>query len=193
MQSKLHMQHFVVNLLKDNLPVCYYYHNYQHTLYVQEKAVQIGRHEHCTEKEIELLSIAALWHDAGYINTYANHEAESCVLAKKHLPAYGLTDEDIDTICGMIMATKIPQSPNSKTEAIIADADLEYLGTIYAAEKAADLFKELQSLIPSLTAAAWGKMQISFLQTHHYFTAYCIEKKEPLKQAYLKELIAAAE
>ena len=192
MQSKLHMKVFVVDLLKDNLPVGYYYHNYEHTLYVQEKAVQIGRHENCTEKEIELLSTAALWHDAGYINTYNGHEEESCVLAKKYLPEYGFTNNDISIVCGMIMATKVPQLPKNKLEEIIADADLEYLGTISAAEKAEQLFKELQSLTPSLTEAAWHKMQITFIQTHHYFTRYCIINKEPVQQAYLKELIDAA-
>lgn len=193
MQNKLYMKDFVTALLKDNIPLCYYYHNYEHTLYVHEKVIQIGRHEGCNEKEIELLSVAALWHDTGYINTYANHEQAGCVLAKKHLPEFGFSEEDIAIITGMIMATKVPQLPKNKLEEIIADADLEYLGTTSAAEKAADLFKELQSLIPSLNKAAWDKMQINFLQTHHYFTAYCKEKKEPLKQAYLKELIAAAE
>ena len=193
MQNKLYMKDFVTALLKDNIPLCYYYHNYEHTLYVYEKAIQIGRHEGCNEKEIALLSAAALWHDTGYINTYANHEAAGCVLAKKHLPDFGFTDNDIKIIMGMIMATKVPQSPKNKLEEIIADADLEYLGTISAAEKAALLFKELQSLIPSLTKSAWDKMQISFLQAHHYFTLYCKEKKEPLKQAYLQELIHTAE
>jgi uncharacterized protein len=192
MQSKLHLQHFVVDLLKDNLPVGYCYHNYQHTLYVQEKAVQIGRHEHCTEKEIELLSTAALWHDTGYINTYDGHEAASCVLAKKYLPEYGFAQTEIDKICSMIMATKVPQLPKNKLEAIIADADLAYLGTIDAEEKAYDLFKELQSLTPSLTTAAWDKIQIIFLQSHHYFTDYCIKNKEQQKQAYLASLVNKA-
>ena len=191
MQSKLHMQNFVMDLLQDNLPVGYYYHNYQHTLYVLEKAIQIGRHEHCTEKEMELLTAAALWHDTGYINTYNGHEAASCALAKKYLPEYGFTENEIDKICGMIMATQVPQLPKNKLEAIIADADLAYLGTISAAEKAEDLFKELQLLTPSLTKQVWDKIQIAFLQTHHYFTLYCKEKKEPAKQAYLKALLDA--
>jgi uncharacterized protein len=192
MQSKLHMKVFVVDLLKDNLPVGYYYHNCDHTLYVQEKAIQIGRHEGCSEKEIELLSTAALWHDTGYINTYQGHEEASCVLAKKYLPEYGYADNEINIICGMIMATKVPQLPHNKLEEIIADADLEYLGTISAAEKAALLFKELQSLTPSFTETAWHKMQITFLQTHHYFTRYCKINKEPVQHAYLKELIDTA-
>ena len=192
MPSKLHMKNFVVELLKDNLPVCYYYHNHEHTLYVQEKAIQIGRHQNCTEKEMDLLSAAALWHDTGYISTYNGHEEASCVLAKKYLPQFGFSENELHKICGMIMATKVPQLPKTKLEEIIADADLEYLGTMDAAEKAELLFKELQSLTPSLTKVAWYKMQIAFIQTHHYFTRYCKINKEPVQQAYLKELIGAA-
>jgi uncharacterized protein len=190
MPSKMRMQQIVIDLLKDNLPPAYYYHNTSHTLYVQEKAIQIGRHEHCNEKEIELLSAAALWHDTGYIRTYNGHEEESCRLAEKYLPEFEFTTIDIGQITGMIMATKMPQQPHNKLQQIIADADLEYLGTLDAAEKARLLFKELQSLTPSLTEAAWNKMQIAFLQSHHYFTKYCNTHKEPVKQDYLNELLA---
>jgi len=192
MPNKLLMKNFVVDLLQDNIPLCYYYHNYEHTLYVQEKTIEIGSHANCTEKEIELLSAAALWHDTGYINSYKNHEEESCSLAKKYLPQYGFTQEEIDTICGMIMATKVPQLPKNKLEEIVADADLEYLGTAAAAGKSEDLFLELQSLTPSLTKKVWDQIQISFLQSHHYFTTYCKTEKEPGKENYLKGLISAA-
>lgn len=193
MPSKLLMKNFVVDLLQDNIPLCYYYHNYEHTLYVHEKAIAIAKFENCTEKEIELLSAAALWHDTGYINTYKNHEEESCSLAKKYLPEYGFTHEEIDRICGMIMATKVPQLPNNKLEEIVADADLEYLGTAAVATKSEDLFLELQSLTPSLTKKAWDQIQISFLRSHHYFTAYCKTKRGPVKDNYLKELIRSIE
>ena len=82
MQSKLSMILFVSDLLKSKLPANYYYHNVEHTLYVLQKVNEIGIQENCNEKELELLSAAALWHDTGYINTYAGHEEESCVLTK---------------------------------------------------------------------------------------------------------------
>jgi len=189
MQSKQHLKAFVVSFLKTSLSPFYYYHNYEHSLYVMEKAAEIGLQENCTAEEMELLKAAALWHDAGYVKSYANHEAEGCVLAWKYLPGFGFGIEEITTICGMIMATKIPQSPTNKLEAIIADADLEYLGTKEAAGKADLFFKELQHLNPSLTEAEWNKTQIAFLQQHHYFTAYCKKNKEPLKNDYLKSLL----
>lgn len=189
MQSKQEMVPFVSALLKENLPGTYYFHCQEHTLYVYENVKEIGKKEQCSEKEIDLLCAAALWHDAGYINVYAGHEEESCRLAKIHLPGFGYAADEIAIITRIIMATKIPQSPRSKLQKIIADADLAYLGTDEAANQAENLFKELHHLNPSLTKEQWNEKQISFLQQHRYFTGYCREKKEPVKQLYLEKLI----
>jgi uncharacterized protein len=183
------MKEFVIRLLKKKLSPFYYYHNYEHTLYVLNKAVEIAKHENCTPKEIRLLRAAALWHDAGFISVYENHEQESCELAKKFLPYFLYTKEDINKICGMIMATKIPQSPKNKLEEIIVDADLEYLGTDKAAVNANNLFMELQHIDPSLTKKKWDKTQIFFLEQHHYLTSFCKETKEQAKLLYLNNLI----
>lgn len=188
MQSDVQMTAFVIDLLKRELPATYYYHDPAHTLYVLDKIIEIAEHENCTKKEIALLRTAALWHDVGFINIYNGHEKESCSLAKKYLPGYGYSADDIHTICGMIMATKMPQSPHNKLEEIIADADLEYLGTDNAAAMAERLFRELHALNPTLTMAQWHKQQITFLQHHDYFTRFCKENREPVKSAYLKEL-----
>lgn len=189
MQNKLPMKEFVIQLLKTNTPATYYYHNYHHTMYVMEKAAEIGKYENCTEDELELLQVAALWHDAGYINTYKDHEEESCVLARKYLSANGYTIDDIEKICGMIMATKIPQLPKNKLEKIIADADMEYLGTKNAAKWSNDLYKELNVINPLLTRKNWNDTEIDFLTNHQFFTGYCLTKREHIKQSYLKSLI----
>lgn len=191
MQNNQAMQEFVLNLLRNNIPENYYYHNPEHTSYVVKTALEIGRHEGCTEHELELLSIAALWHDTGYVKVYRHHEEESCLIARQYLPEYGYSIAEIDIICSIIMATKIPQTPKTKLEQILADADLEYLGTPTFEIKSDSLFKELQSNNPILTKEKWDQMQISFLQKHHYFTRFCKENKEPIKQIYLKELINA--
>ena len=189
MQSNLQMKAFVINLLRSRIPSIYYFHDHEHTLYVIDKTIEIAKQENCTEKEITLLSVAALWHDLGYINIYKGHEKESCKLAREYLPGYGFSDDDINTMCGMIMATKIPQSPQTKLEEILADADLEYLGTENVAIEADKLFRELQALNPALTEQAWNQQQISFLQGHKYFTAYCKKNKAGVKSAYLEKLL----
>jgi HD superfamily phosphodiesterase len=187
------MKTFVIELLKNSLPVFYYYHNYEHTLYVEEKAIEIAKKENCTEQEIELVSTGALWHDTGFINSYHEHEEESLLFAKQYLPGYGYSAEDIDRICGMIIATKIPQSPKNKLEEIVADADLEYLGTDEAGAKAELLFKEWKHLDPALTREEWNRRQISFLRSHHYFTRFCKGKIESMRLAYLQKLITSSE
>ena len=185
----MQMKDFVISLLKNHLPKSYLYHNHEHTLYVFEKAIEIGIHEGCTEEELDLLGVAALWHDTGYTIIYYKHEEESCKLARQYLPEYGYSPISIEKICGMIMATKMPQSPKNKLEEIIADADLEYLGTVSFDSKAESLFKELHSLNPLMTEAQWNQAQITFLQKHHYFTKFCKENREDFKCLNLSKLI----
>jgi uncharacterized protein len=186
------MKNFIYDLMKAELPLHYYYHSFEHTNYVMTKVAEIGKAEKCTKNELRLLNAAALWHDIGFINTYSQHEEKSCMLAREYLPSYGFNEAEINAICGMIMATKLPQNPQNKLEEIIADADLEYLGTDNAYNFANDLYSELKHLKPSLTKKSWNKKQIEFLQSHHYFTNYCKNNREAAKNKYLAELIAEA-
>jgi len=193
MQNKSQMQEYVLDMLRSELPKQYHYHNPEHTIYVQEKTLEIGRHEGCSEDELNLLDIAALWHDTGYTRIYKNHEEQSCQLARQYLTEKGISPIEIDQICSIIMATKIPQTPKNKLEEIIADADLEYLGTETFENKSQDLFHELRSLNPSLTKDKWDQMQISFISKHKYFTRFCQENREPVKQDHLNQLIKSIE
>ena len=188
MQNRASMQDFVISLLKNNIPSEYTYHNYEHTLYVQQKVKDLAAQLHIAAHETMLLDTAALWHDTGYINVYQGHEEESCRLATQQLPGYGFNAGDIEAICGMIMATKVPQKPMNLLQEIIADADLAYLGTNEVAAIAENLFLEMQFLSPELTRAEWNKKQVSFLENHQYFTSFYQRTREPLKQRYLDQL-----
>ena len=119
----------VVNYLDDNLPKFLTYHSTEHTLHVLEKAIYIANKEKVKDKDLELIKVAALYHDIGFTETHIDHEKKTCEIAEKQLKSYGYSNQDIKAICGMIMATKIPQNPQNLLEKIIADADLEYLAT----------------------------------------------------------------
>jgi uncharacterized protein len=188
MDTEQHMMHFVKELIHNSVAATYAYHNFNHTMYVYDKAIEIAAYEKCSDADMRLLKAAALWHDTGYINIYYGHEEESCVQAKKYLPDFGFTKDEIYVICGMIMATKIPQTPHNLLEQIIADADLEYLGTGEAEKQANQLFQELQMLNPYLHEELWNRTQIFFLDHHHFFTNYCKQHKDPLKLQYLNGL-----
>jgi len=189
MQNKIAMRDFVIDMLKSKIPATYFFHNYLHTEYVIEKVIEIGKKENCSEKELELLYAAATWHDVGYVNIYQGHEAEGCKIAKQYLHQYGYNDSDIEIICSLIMATQIPTAPKNKLEAIIADADLEYLGTDKAKSYSDLLFQERKHLNDSITLNEWNRVQVEFIKKHQYYTDYCKKDKEPSKQKYLEDLM----
>jgi uncharacterized protein len=178
----------VVGQLQTKLPRHLVYHCVEHTLYVLDMVEIIGRKENVTSKELYLLKIAALYHDIGFIENHIDHEEISCRIAKKQLKKT-LTDEQLALVCGMIMATKIPQSPNTKLDRIIADADLEYLGTKNFYTTGNLLFLELQYFNPKLTQKKWDEIQINFLSLHSYHTNFCKQYREKYKRKYLEELI----
>src|SRR5690606_24158247 len=81
------------------------------------------------KKDAYLLRTAAILHDIGIMKNYFNHEAEGMEYVKNTLPNWGYSQEDINNICGMIKATKLPQQPTNLLESILCDADVDYLGT----------------------------------------------------------------
>jgi len=186
------MKLLVENMLKRQLSPNYCFHDFEHTIYVVEKVGEIARHQHCTPYETDLLLVAALWHDTGYISSQDDHENESCRLAGQFLPDFGYSPEDIGAICDLIKATKVPHAPKSKLEEIIADADLAYLGTDLATERAQKLYDEIRAFNPLLTKKQWDAMQIGFLREHVYFTRYCKDNYEKPKQAYLAGVLKSA-
>lgn len=171
----------IISDLEKNLPAYLTYHDFNHTKLVLEKAILIGRMENISEDELLLLKIAAIYHDTGYKISHENHEAESCKIVKNELPELGFSKSEIEQICGMIMATKIPQRPNSLLEEILADADLEYLGTDDFESISQKLYLELKHFRPELTLQQWYNIQISFFTKHHYHTEYCRKNRESFK------------
>jgi uncharacterized protein len=189
MDIEQEMTGFVNRLLTTHVTNTYPYHNIDHTLYVLDKTKLIAAHIGVSQTDLHLLKAAALWHDVGYINTMLHHEEESCTLAQMQLPQFGFTDEQISMICGMIMATQLPQVTHNELEAILADADLEYLSTAQADDMANELYKEMLIHHPTLSARDWDQIQVKFLEAHHYHTDFCFEHMEPANLGYLKMII----
>jgi uncharacterized protein len=179
----------VLRALKEKLPAHLTYHHPDHTFYVMNMAELIAREEKASEKDILLLKTAALYHDIGFIKGAGQHEVESERIAAAELPAFGYTPEEIQIIVGLIGATSIPQNPKTKLEKILADADLEYLGTDNFEKVGDTLLQELRHDNPKLTREKWDAMQIEFLQKHHYHTNYCLQNRKQKKDLNLRQLI----
>jgi hypothetical protein len=161
---------YILNKLKSELSDNLFYHSYGHVLDVLNSALMYAKLEGISEYQILLLKTAVLFHDSGFTIQSKNHEEIGCGIVKSVLPDFDYSADEIEIICGMIMATKVPQNPTTHLEQIICDADLDYLGRDDFWEIGNNLFKEL-SIYGILTdEKEWNKLQLKFLSSHNYFT-----------------------
>jgi|SRR5581483_5827209 len=177
---------FILDKIDKELPETFYYHNLAHTRDVCAAAIRIGRSEKITEQEMRVLLIAACYHDSGFLRIAIGHETESCNLARENLPRFGYSIEEIEQICGMIMATRIPQTPHNKLEQILADADLDYLGRDDFFEIGDKIYHELGLK----NRHEWNRLQLKFLEGHKYFTQTTLNLRGPKKLANLERVRA---
>jgi len=179
---------YILNRLERHLSSKLSYHSLHHTLDVLQVTTDLCQLENISPYETMLLKTAALYHDSGFLISNVEHEKLGCGIAREILPNYQYTAEEIERICGMIMATKIPQSPQNKLEEIICDADLDYLGRKDFYSIGDTLFQELRAHDVLKDDFSWNQLQVKFLKAHQFFTITNQSRRETQKQAYLTEL-----
>ena len=108
---------FALHQLHTRLPSHLVYHGVGHTESDVLPATQrLARLVDVAAKERLFLAVAAAFHDLGFIEVVDGHEAVSVAMARSRVPAYGFGDADLNVIAGLIMATKLPQSPTTLLE-----------------------------------------------------------------------------
>jgi adenylate cyclase len=182
------LQEQILDILEFELPQGLFYHNLKHTVDVVTEVELIGWAEGISDEDILLLKTAALFHDAGHIVEYRTHELHGTHLARKILPKYNYTSEQIDKICEIILATKMPPAPKNLLEEIICDADLDYLGRIDFIPVSNTLYEELKlrNMIGSMND--WNKAQLEFISNHQYFTKTARQLREVNKQQQIERI-----
>ncbi|KAA5541265.1 HD domain-containing protein [Adhaeribacter rhizoryzae] len=182
---KQHVLHTLKTGLSQNLT----YHNLGHTLDVLEQACVIAEHENITNPDdLLLLQVSALYHDVGFLKIYSGHEEKSCAIATADLTYFGFNPDQINRVNGMINATKVPQSPLTKLEEIICDADLDYLGRDDFYRIAAGLYLEFLEQGIVKNEQDWDLLQIRFLESHRYFTKSSLQRRQAKKLAHLQAI-----
>ncbi len=181
---------FILDKMRDELSAALYYHGVHHTLDVLEVTAELCLLESVSAFDTILLKTAAAYHDSGFLLSRNEHERLSCEIVRETLPSFGYGQDAIEQICGMIMATKIPQNPQTPLEEILCDADLDYLGRPDFYPIGNTLFLELQEWQILKTEEAWNRLQLQFLQSHQFFTRTNRARREQTKQKHLKEIKA---
>lgn len=181
---------YIIDRLQSELRPNLYYHCLNHTLDVLESAIRLAKMEMIEEHERMLIKTAALYHDSGMLYAYDGHEEASVRLANSVLPGFGFSEKDISTINGMIMATRLPQTPNNKLEQILCDADLDYLGRDDFFMISHRLKLEWHERGQIQVLRDWYHGQIAFLSNHFYFTDSAKKLRRQKKIDNLNEIKA---
>ena len=182
------IQEIILDKLEKELPSYLYYHNVKHTVDVVTEVELIGWAEGCTDEEILLLKTAGLFHDAGHTVSYDNHEYYGTLIAREMLPEYNYSPEQIEKICSIIMATKLPPKPSDLLESIICDSDLDYLGRSDFIPVSNTLFEELKAQNKMGSLNDWNKLQVKFISGHQYFTQTARSLREVNKQLQIERI-----
>lgn len=182
---------YINGRLRKELPKHLSYHSVAHVKDVYAAAERLAKAEGVKGEDLTLLLTAVMYHDCGFMVQSKEHEKIGCDIARQSLPDFGYSPEQIERICGMIMATRIPQTPQNLLEQIIADADLDYLGRDDFWAIGNKLFTELQMYGIIQTEDEWNALQVRFLEQHHYFTKTAIETRKTQKDQYVSIIKSA--
>lgn len=158
--------------------------------------MQIAQEMNIAEEELRLLQVSAAFHDIGFVVDYTNHELNGVRIVTEVLPAFGYSEKEIAIVTGMIMATRLPQSPTTLLEEILADADFGVLGREDFFERNRNLKQELANYGRVVDEKTWYETQLAFLESHQYFTEAARKLRDPMKQehiATLKKILQALE
>ena len=168
------------------------YHNQDHALAVTRAAEQIAnlgitRKLIASERDIHLVTIAAVWHDgrhsvrhsAGY-NEYVSAYMAACAMRETGV----FSERETETVQRMIKATQVKfvdgkviqaADHNEYLQKLLADADLSNLGQPfdYYWHTTENLYQELMGEPGSQQAVA--KMGLGFMAGHDFLTDEAVE------------------
>lgn len=175
--------HYALKRLETELASQLYYHGLAHTRDdVLPAAVRLGELAGISAEEMDLLRVGAAFHDIGFIERRDGHEATGAAIACEALPRFGFAAGQIESICGIILATRLPQTPYTLLEQLMADADLDLLGREDFMARNEVLRLEMAAYGQVFDDNRWYQDQYQFLKDHQYFTTAARSLREAGKQ-----------
>jgi len=171
------------------------YHNSAHTKDVINEATLLARHDQLGTREIELLTVAAAYHDAGYLVQAVDNEGIGAELAQAAMLKDGdFKHDEIELVMQMILDTKVnPDSsapittPTHKLSGYLLDADLANFGRDDFFEKK-DLYCREVGEEPSEN----DRQALQLLERHRWWTPAArglLEKKKQENLVRLRKIV----
>lgn len=179
----------VKQMLLRQLPPGVVYHNYRHTVETVNAARTIGSRTNLSAAEMEILLLAAWFHDTGFVKSAAGHERISAKIASQFLRMHRYPAKKTARVVRCIRATKMPRKPRTVLERILCDADLASLGKRSFFERNEDLRIETESRKGRrVDSFAWLRRTHQFLERVRFTSREGRTLYEKGRQANLRRL-----
>lgn len=164
---------YVTKLFQSHLPQGITYHDLIHIKDVVDTAKLIGENSVISPNQMEMLLLAAWFHDVGIIEQYVEHEEKSTEICHEFLVKHNYPAEKIETIINIILSTRVPQKPANLLEKIMCDADLSHNGKKGFIYRSHLLRVEWKNMLgKELTDNDWLKVNIDFLLENKFHTDF---------------------
>jgi len=168
---------YVKGFLKARKPDWVQFHTFEHARAVVRACKEIGAESRLSDEDLEVVTLAAWFHDTGYAKSLEGHEEKSIAIARSFLRENGFPEDKIARVAGCIRATRMPQSPKSLVEQVLCDADIAHLATRDFARLSELIRSEVEHRMGRrLAELEWLTMNTDFIAGHRYFTHYAQAK-----------------
>ncbi len=159
---------------------------------VVDRANEIAIHYNILDSEKFCLLTAAWFHDTGHLfNELSEHEQTGADLMTSFLKSFFIEEDIIRKISNCIMATKIPTVPKTLIEEILCDADTYHFGTKEFRLTDPEIYEEMEARL-HIQIENKNDKSIRLLESHRFFTDYCLTLLNKGKQENLDFLRRSA-
>ncbi len=182
---------YVTDQFNDPIWEPFTYHDINHTIDVVNAAKVLGTSERLSAEEMEVLIVAAWFHDIGYKESYDQHEEASMRIAQEFLSTQNYHSDKIEQVKELIKSTKTDYhgERDSILKQVIHDADHFSIGSVNFPEKSKLLRKEIEfKREAKLNGKEWRKIQKTYLAQTDFLTDQARENYAPIREENIKAL-----
>ena len=180
---------FTIKYYEEKVSSLLNYHSIEHTRLVADIAVKIAEAEQLSDREKEIVEVAAWFHDIGHAVSLTNHEEEGSKIARSFLAEKGMDEEFIVEVEKCILSTKADAVQSTLLEEIMYDADHAHAGMVNFMEISNLLRKEMCNFVErKCSKVDYWKQTLKWIKGVNYLTNYGKENLEPNRKQNTKKV-----
>ncbi|PKL76346.1 MAG: hypothetical protein CVV27_10725 [Candidatus Melainabacteria bacterium HGW-Melainabacteria-1] len=168
-----------------------FYHTVEHSREVLAETLLLALHDGISGRDLELLSISAAFHDAGYIEQYRDNEPIGAAMAAAAMREQGgYTDAEIHEVEQMILSTRLYDNTGALQRvgrtplaAYLMDGDLGNFGRDDFHEKCQQLIDENKA-----DPRAFYRQALNLISSHSWHTPAARALRGPKKLENIRML-----